>query len=290
MPRGQGTIEYLLIIAAVLGFLAVVALVVGSVLAPPQQSGDVQLDIISCGNNHTWLKEYTKPYDGANNAPGYITYYEGGAEMAKGGFNTSNVPGETVCLLQNAYRLNFSRTAGKAWLQTTDPAKWVEYSGPGPTETCMGGIGNKDAIPLVGVSYYIGTTEKTTYTYWQASTYPAAIKYGFVNFTLPAPSGITVTSAKICAYYEGGDGGKATDFVSVDGSSVTVGSEDLGVYHCKSVTPTVVQSKLGTRIDFKWSGAVGDTAASQYTQWSDENAGTPAGANTPFMEICYTTP
>ena len=137
MPKAQGSLEYLLIAVAVFGMVIGAVLVMNSVLSAPSHQRDIELDKIDCGNSHIWLKQYFTAYNGTlDSAPGAISYYQAG-EMPKSPTTVaaSAVTGETACTLQGKYHLNFSRAEGKAWLQTSKPDEWVEYSGAAAANT-----------------------------------------------------------------------------------------------------------------------------------------------------------
>lgn len=147
--RGQGSLEYLLIAVAVFGLVIGAAFVINAVLESPSTQRDLQLDIIECGNEHLWLKQYFKSYDGnPANAPLSISYYESGL-MEKGGSGTPAADSVTACKLQEEWDLNFSRAEGKAWLKTT--TGWIEYA--------MSGGGLAQPLSLAAVEEFIASPD-----------------------------------------------------------------------------------------------------------------------------------
>jgi len=132
--RGQGSLEYLLIGIAAMGFVAIVFFVLNSMLAPGLDSRGVQMDVIECGENHVWLKEYVNAYDGSAESgthPGSMTYYgatltpkSSNPEEAVAYVSSDSPEGEVVCKIQGEYNLTFSSSKRKAWLEVGDRGQW----------------------------------------------------------------------------------------------------------------------------------------------------------------------
>ncbi|MFC2174671.1 hypothetical protein ACFLQ2_02265 [archaeon] len=128
--KGQGAVEYLLIIIAVMGFIASVLLILNAVLTPAATQRGVQIDIIECRDYHLGLKGYTNPYLGNDplTAPSSITYYTG--EMTKGGTDAPSTAAVETCMLQDQYTLMFDAASRTAWLQTE--TGWIQYGEGAP--------------------------------------------------------------------------------------------------------------------------------------------------------------
>ncbi|MCD6522739.1 MAG: class III signal peptide-containing protein [Candidatus Diapherotrites archaeon] len=72
--KAQGSLEYLLILAAILAISAVVVIVANTMLAPGQASSSVTSDKYAASLKGIELVGYSQVYDGVSNYPVKITY------------------------------------------------------------------------------------------------------------------------------------------------------------------------------------------------------------------------
>ena len=128
--RGQGGIEYLMMIVVGLIIVVAVLLAINTLLASPEEQKDVQVDMLVAGEQNIWLKDYTIAYNGkTENAPGAISYYSTGV-MEKGSIvDASVVSADSVAIFmfQGGYELNMSQSTNNMWLRTSDD-RWLEYT------------------------------------------------------------------------------------------------------------------------------------------------------------------
>ena len=73
--RGQGSVEYLLLLGLVISFLAAIAIVSLNVLKEPQAIKDISQEKADCGLDRVELMNYDETYGGtSSNNPGYLLF------------------------------------------------------------------------------------------------------------------------------------------------------------------------------------------------------------------------
>ena len=77
MRKGQGSLEYLLILAAILAIAVVVVVVANSMLAPGQEAGEVAQDKYNCGVVGIELHGYTRQPTNIGEAGALKVSYQG---------------------------------------------------------------------------------------------------------------------------------------------------------------------------------------------------------------------
>jgi uncharacterized protein (UPF0333 family) len=101
MNKGQGSLEYLLILAAILAIAVVVVVVANSMLAPAKASGAVTEDKYNCGLSGIELKNYIAPYSGT-------------ATSVSIGYNGKTVACSTTVLTETAATCIIHQASGTA--------------------------------------------------------------------------------------------------------------------------------------------------------------------------------
>ncbi len=236
--RGQGAIEYLLIFIAVLGLIGGVLLVLNSTLSEPASQRDVQLDVIECSNNHVWLKEYFEAYEGElSTAPGSISYYQTGLmQRQPNTVLSSEVIGDTACVLQDKYKLNISATpTGKtAWLETDNANNWIKYGGStgggtgGPTELALLTASSTSALECGSgtnaIDFIMNTVELEFEKPGAAYTGKSGnLELHFVGITGTVKIGLdTVTNGQFSKTITVGDGSNSI-IITIDGTQQSGG-------------------------------------------------------------------
>ncbi len=134
--RGQGSFEYLLVVAGILAVAVVAVVASNHVFLSSKPTESVSRDMMDCGAAGIQLVDYHKPYDGTKDtAPGGIKPC-GTCAILSLGSGTSNPPSSSSCKrfssckLQGKYNLSVCFADGKwsAYLQSS--GGWLNYGSP----------------------------------------------------------------------------------------------------------------------------------------------------------------
>lgn len=141
MKKGQGSLEYLLILAAILAIAVVVVLISSSLLAEPEEATAINEDKYSCAVAGIELIGYSEAYDGTlAKSPSAVA--RNSDQMTNAGIaDAGAVSGNVVCKL-GGYDLKLNPGID-AYLETTNPAEWIQYGAE------SGGGGNQPANVVV---------------------------------------------------------------------------------------------------------------------------------------------
>ncbi len=164
--RGQGSLEYLLILAAVLAIAVVVILVANNIMNPARTGASIQMDKYSCSLEGIELLNYNSPYLGTREtAPGQIKPCETCSPLSLSGSSSQglgNCLKSASCKLQKKYNLTvcFSNGQWSAYLENASGGYFVygqpASSGGGGREIIYAsgwsGQASKDAREICGNS------------------------------------------------------------------------------------------------------------------------------------------
>ncbi len=182
--RGQGALEYLLILAAILAIAVVAILVAHNIMSPARTSVGVGADKYSCSISGIELLNYNKPYDGTQNtAPGQVKPCGTCSPLDLSDSSSSNPPSSDQCMKYNSCKLQkkydlvtcFKDGKWSAYLQSSNG--YLVYGAP-----VSGGGGGvvyaSDYKPVFGYSTdKCGSAEGneaplyTGYDYWANFTF-----------------------------------------------------------------------------------------------------------------------
>ncbi len=142
MEKGQGSLEYLLILAAILAIAVAVVLVANQMMTPAEERGKISEDKHKCSLAGIELNGYDSRYDGTSETvPDSISLTNSGEELERNGGteSTSEKPASASCEIgKQKFELKVTNRGRTAYLNNSTDNAWFRYGTPlenGETET-----------------------------------------------------------------------------------------------------------------------------------------------------------